>query len=142
MLLPDYEQLLSVMLASEGFLDNRHKNNNLSKLLMESVEKLKSSISRRHWYDFGLRRIKQLSVMAGFLRRSGLSEINSIIEALSVSHTTSYLHQDDIREAEKILGKLKCDKLSDILKVRHGAIVLTKTKFTRDLGLFPEDKTK
>lgn len=142
MLVPEFEEIVSVMLAAEGFQDNRHKNKTLSMLLMKTIEKLKSSLSKQCYYDFGLRRIKQITRIAGVLRKSGLSEINSIIEALSVSHTTSYLHKDDIKAAEKILGKLKCDKLSDILKFRHGVMILTKTKFTRDLGLLPEDKIK
>jgi len=142
MLVPNYEEIISVMLAAQGFKDNRHKNKTLAMLLMKTIEKLKSSFSKKCYYDFGMRGIKQLIRIAGMLRKCELSEINTIIEALSAVYTTSYVHKDDIKAAEKVLGKLKCGKLCDILKVRHGAIVLTKTKFTRDLGLFPEDKIK
>lgn len=142
MLVPEFEEIASVMLASEGFLDNRHKNKTLSMLLVRTIGKLQSSLSKKCYYDFGMRKMLQLTRIAGSLRRSGLSEINSIIEAILVTHTTSYLHKDDIKAAEKILGKLKSGSLSDILKVRHGAIVLTNTKFTGDLGLLPEDKIR
>ena len=61
MVVPDLEQICAIMLFSEGF--------DSAKLLAKKMTVLyslsKEQLSKQHHYDFGLRALKSVLVMAG-----------------------------------------------------------------------------
>ena len=79
-IVPDLEQICEIMLFSEGFL--------LAKILAKKMTVLyklaKGQLSRQHHYDFGLRALKAVLVMAGELKR-GSPELNEV-------HLNSYMY--------------------------------------------------
>ena len=72
-IVPDLEQICEIMLFSEGFL--------MAKVLAKKMTVLyklaKGQLSRQHHYDFGLRALKAVLVMAGELKR-GSPELNEV----------------------------------------------------------------
>lgn len=144
MTVPDMKNIVDVMLLRDGFTDNRHKTESLSKVVVDTFDKLKNNLGKRCQYDFGLRKIKQLIKLACCLKREypDKNELDVILLAIKKVFSKSYLHKDDRRAAENILGELECQSLEDLLKIRHGVIILTTTKFTTNLGLLPESKCK
>ena len=72
-IVPDLEQICEIMLFSEGFL--------LAKVLAKKMTVLyklaKGQLSRQHHYDFGLRALKAVLVMAGELKR-GSPDLNEV----------------------------------------------------------------
>ena len=83
-IVPDLQQICEIMLFSEGFL--------LAKVLAKKMTVLyklaKEQLSRQYHYDFGLRALKAVLVMAGELKR-GSPDLN---EVGTCSHSTiSYI---------------------------------------------------
>ena len=88
-IVPDLQQICEIMLFSEGFL--------LAKVLAKKMTVLyklaKEQLSRQYHYDFGLRALKAVLVMAGELKR-GSPDLN---EVGACSHSTifyirTYIH--------------------------------------------------
>ncbi|XP_063229306.1 dynein axonemal heavy chain 10 [Bacillus rossius redtenbacheri] len=65
-IVPDLELICQIMLFCEGFLDAKLLAKKMTVLYKQSKEQL----SRQNHYDFGLRAIKSVLVMAGELKRS------------------------------------------------------------------------
>jgi len=145
MAIPDMEDIAKVMLVRNGFTDNSHKKERLSKVVVSMFDKLKNSLGKRCHYDFGMRMLKTVIGYAAYLKKqdtNNLNELDIVLLSLKKAFSKSFLHQDDMRLAEQILGELEHQPLEDILKVRHGVVILTKTQFTTKLGLLPENKCK
>ena len=103
MMIPDYALLAEVMLFAEGFEDAKTLSRKMTKLYKLSSEQL----SQQDHYDFGMRALKSVLVMAGSLKRSNpeLSEDVTLIRAMKDSNIPKFL-ADDVILFEAIVGDL------------------------------------
>lgn len=94
MMIPDYKLIATVILYSEGF-----ENSKLLAQKMVQLYKLCSEqLSQQDHYDFGMRAVKSVLVMAGALKRSlpNQSEDITLICALRDSNLPKFLDEDSI----------------------------------------------
>ena len=79
-IVPDLQQICEIMLFSEGFL--------LAKVLAKKMTVLyklaAGQLSKQSHYDFGLRALKSVLVMAGELKR-GSPDLHEVIKCKTVS---------------------------------------------------------
>jgi len=82
MMIPDYGLVAEVMLFSEGFEDAKTLSRKMTKLYKLSSEQL----SQQDHYDFGMRAVKSVLVMAGSLKRANpdIDENVTLIRAMQV----------------------------------------------------------
>jgi dynein heavy chain len=66
MIVPDLEQICEIMLFSEGFDTAK----TLAKKMTVLYKLAKDQLSKQHHYDFGMRALKAVLVMAGDLKRA------------------------------------------------------------------------
>lgn len=94
MMVPDYALIAEVILYSEGFEDSKllaHKMVQMYKLCSEQL-------SQQDHYDFGMRAVKSVLVMAGALKRAAPDQPENItlISALRDSNLPKFLADDAI----------------------------------------------
>ncbi|KFO71450.1 Dynein heavy chain 10, axonemal, partial [Cuculus canorus] len=91
-IVPDLEQICEIMLFSEGFL--------MAKVLAKKMTVLyklaREQLSKQHHYDFGLRALKSVLVMAGELKRGSadLSEELVLMRALRDMNLPKFVFED------------------------------------------------
>ncbi|XP_078713472.1 dynein axonemal heavy chain 10 [Lampetra fluviatilis] len=91
-IVPDMQQICEIMLFSEGFL--------LAKMLAKKMTVLyklaREQLSKQHHYDFGLRALKSVLVMAGELKRGSpdLSEDVVLMRALRDMNLPKFVFDD------------------------------------------------
>ncbi|TGZ60763.1 hypothetical protein CRM22_008363 [Opisthorchis felineus] len=91
-IVPDMQQICEIMLFSQGFL--------CAKLLAKKMTTLyklaREQLSKQYHYDFGLRALKAVLVMAGDLRRNSpdLSEDTVIMRALRDMNLPKFVFED------------------------------------------------
>ncbi|KAM9259890.1 dynein axonemal heavy chain 10 [Cariama cristata] len=91
-IIPDLQQICEIMLFSEGFL--------MAKILAKKMTVLyklaKEQLSKQHHYDFGLRALKSVLVMAGELKRGSadLSEEVVLMRALRDMNLPKLVFED------------------------------------------------
>ncbi|CAM9556184.1 unnamed protein product [Bubo scandiacus] len=91
-IVPDLQQICEIMLFSEGFL--------MAKMLAKKMTVLyklaKEQLSKQHHYDFGLRALKSVLVMAGELKRGSaeLSEEVVLMRALRDMNLPKFVFED------------------------------------------------
>ncbi|KAM6052185.1 dynein axonemal heavy chain 10 [Chlamydotis macqueenii] len=91
-IVPDLQQICEIMLFSEGFL--------MAKILAKKMTVLyklaKEQLSKQHHYDFGLRALKSVLVMAGELKRGStdLSEEVVLMRALRDMNLPKFVFED------------------------------------------------
>uniref|UniRef100_A0A670YVL6 Dynein axonemal heavy chain 10 n=1 Tax=Pseudonaja textilis TaxID=8673 RepID=A0A670YVL6_PSETE len=91
-IVPDLQQICEIMLFSEGFL--------LAKVLAKKMTVLyklaREQLSKQHHYDFGLRALKSVLVMAGELKRgsSDLPEDVVLMRALRDMNLPKFVFED------------------------------------------------
>ena len=66
MVVPDFELIAEIMLVAEGFIDARI----LARKFLTLYTLCKELLSKQDHYDWGLRAIKSVLVVAGSLKRS------------------------------------------------------------------------
>eukprot|EP00924_Labyrinthula_sp_SR-Ha-C_P002719 maker-scaffold_13-snap-gene-5.1-mRNA-1 protein AED:0.01 eAED:0.01 QI:0/0/0/1/0.66/0.42/7/0/4146 len=92
MMVPDYALIAEIMLFAEGFGDAKTLSRKMIKLFHLSSQQL----SQQPHYDYGLRAVKSVLVMAGGLKRSqpDLLEDITLIQALQDSNVPKCLKED------------------------------------------------
>uniref|UniRef100_A0A8C2U8V4 Dynein axonemal heavy chain 10 n=1 Tax=Coturnix japonica TaxID=93934 RepID=A0A8C2U8V4_COTJA len=91
-IVPDLQQICEIMLFSEGFLTAKILAKKMTVLYKLSREQL----SKQHHYDFGLRALKSVLVMAGELKRGSpdLSEEIVLMRALRDMNLPKFVFED------------------------------------------------
>ena len=92
MMVPNYALIAEIMLFAEGFGDAKTLSRKMCKLYILCSEQL----SQQPHYDYGLRAVKSVLVMAGGLKRSNpdLREDLVLIRALTDSNQPKFLADD------------------------------------------------
>ncbi|XP_053555751.1 dynein axonemal heavy chain 10 [Bombina bombina] len=91
-IVPDLQQICEIMLFSEGFLQAK----NLAKKMTVLYKLAREQLSKQHHYDFGLRALKSVLVMAGELKRGSpdLSEDVVLMRALRDMNLPKFVFED------------------------------------------------
>jgi dynein heavy chain len=92
MMVPNYALIAEIMLFAEGFGDAKTLSRKMCKLYILCSEQL----SQQPHYDYGLRAVKSVLVMAGGLKRANpdISEDLVLIRALRDSNLPKFLADD------------------------------------------------
>jgi len=92
MMVPDYRLIAEIMLFAEGFGEAKGLSNKMTQLYRLSSEQL----SKQDHYDFGMRAVKSVLVMAGQLKRANpdIAEDITLIRALRDSNLPKFLYDD------------------------------------------------
>ena len=92
MMVPDYGLIAEIMLFSEGFGDSL----SLSRKQTAMYRLASEQVSAQDHYDFGMRAVKSVLVMAGKLKRADPNMVEDItlIRALRDSNIPKFLAQD------------------------------------------------
>ncbi|KAK1328247.1 hypothetical protein QTO34_011819 [Cnephaeus nilssonii] len=91
-IVPDLQQICEIMLFSEGFLAAK----TLAKKMTVLYKLAREQLSKQHHYDFGLRALKSVLVMAGELKRgsSELKEDVVLMRALRDMNLPKFVFED------------------------------------------------
>ncbi|EDO31800.1 predicted protein [Nematostella vectensis] len=94
MMVPNYALIAEVILYSEGFESSK----NLARKMTQMYRLCSEQLSQQDHYDFGMRAVKSVLVMAGALKRSNpdLEEDVVLIRALRDSNLPKFLAADAI----------------------------------------------
>lgn len=94
MMIPDYKLIATVILYSEGFVNSKV----LAQKMVQLYKLCSEQLSQQDHYDFGMRAVKSVLVMAGALKRASpnQSEDITLICALRDSNLPKFLSDDAI----------------------------------------------
>lgn len=92
MMIPDYAMIAEIMLFAEGF----ETASVLSKKMVQLYKLSSEQLSQQDHYDFGMRAVKSLLVMAGSLKRAEptLEEDSILIKAMKFSNIPKFVKAD------------------------------------------------
>lgn len=92
MMIPDYALIAEIMLFAEGFDDSR----NLARKMIKMYKLFSEQLSQQRHYDYGLRAVKSVLVMAGGLKREAPDVLEDItlVRALRDSNVPKFLAED------------------------------------------------
>lgn len=92
MMIPDYGLIAEIILFSEGF----ETANSLARKMVNLYKLSSEQLSKQDHYDFGMRAVKSVLVMAGALRRKdpNVSEDVVLIRAMRDSNVPKFLEHD------------------------------------------------
>ncbi|KAK3092231.1 hypothetical protein FSP39_000084 [Pinctada imbricata] len=94
MMVPHYEQIAEIMLFSEGFMAAK----SLSRKIVNLYQLASRQLSQQDHYDFGMRAIKSVLVMAGHGRHKALTKRGDVTKHLS-EDMESYILIHSLRDA-------------------------------------------
>ncbi|RNF08530.1 dynein, axonemal, heavy polypeptide 1 [Trypanosoma rangeli] len=94
MMIPDYALIAEIMFYSEGFADARTLARKMVQLYKLSSEQL----SKQDHYDFGMRAVKSILVLAGGLKRQHPTESEDmlLIRAMRDANVPKFLREDTV----------------------------------------------
>ncbi|KAK3599709.1 hypothetical protein CHS0354_037182 [Potamilus streckersoni] len=94
MMVPDYALIAEVILYSEGFESSK----NLAQKMTQMYKLCSEQLSQQDHYDFGMRAVKSVLVMAGQLKRQNPDKNEDVvlIRALRDSNLPKFLKQDAV----------------------------------------------
>ena len=94
MMIPDYRLIAQIMFYSEGFSEAESLAQKMVQLYKLSSEQL----SKQYHYDFGMRAVKSILVMAGQLKRGSPEEDEEmlLIKAMRDSNIPKFLRDDTV----------------------------------------------
>lgn len=94
MMVPDYALIAEVILYSEGFENPK----NLAQKMVQMYKLCSEQLSQQNHYDFGMRAVKSVLIMAGSLKRAAPNQREDItlIAALKDSNIPKFLVDDAI----------------------------------------------
>jgi len=94
MMVPDYALISEVILYSEGFEDPKI----LARKMVQMYQLCSQQLSQQNHYDFGMRAVKSVLVMAGALKRASPNQREDItlIAALRDSNIPKFLADDAV----------------------------------------------
>lgn len=103
MMIPDYAQIAEILLLSEGFKDSKRLASKTRDIYKLSSEQL----SQQKHYDFGMRALKSVLVMAGKLKKKSMNEKEDIIliQAIKDANIPKFL-ADDLELFEALVQDL------------------------------------
>lgn len=92
MMIPNYGLIAQIILYAEGF----EKADELSKKMVQLYQLSSQQLSQQDHYDFGMRAVKSVLVMAGDLRRKNpdLIEDAVLIRAMQDANVPKFLKDD------------------------------------------------
>ena len=92
MMIPDYAMIAEIMLFAEGFSEAKM----LSKKMVQLYKLASEQLSQQCHYDFGMRAVKSVLVMAGEVKRASpsLSEDLVLIRAMRDSNIPKFISHD------------------------------------------------
>ena len=92
MMIPDYALIAEIMLFAEGF----DSATELSKKMVKLYKLASEQLSQQDHYDFGMRAVKSVLVMAGALKRANpdMHEDAVLIRAMRDSNVPKFLRDD------------------------------------------------
>lgn len=92
MMVPDYKLIAEIMLYSEGF----ETADSLARKMVQLYKLSSEQLSKQDHYDFGMRAVKSVLVMAGSLRRGNpdMEENTLLIRAMRDSNVPKFLEHD------------------------------------------------
>nr|XP_034190797.1 dynein heavy chain 6, axonemal [Osmia lignaria] len=136
MMVPDYKLIAEVTLYSEGFESSKTLSQKMTLMYTLSSEQL----SQQDHYDFGMRAVKSVLVMAGSLKRNNPDKPEDavLIRALRESNIPKFLH-DDAELFEGIVGDLFPG--IQIPEEDYGILRETAIKVIQEANLQPEECT-
>eukprot|EP00756_Hemistasia_phaeocysticola_P037793 Hpha_TRINITY_DN16720_c2_g4::TRINITY_DN16720_c2_g4_i3::g.79638::m.79638/K10408/DNAH; dynein heavy chain, axonemal len=94
MMIPDYRLIAQIMFYSEGF----SQAENLSQKMVQLYKLSSEQLSKQYHYDFGMRAVKSILVMAGRLKRGSPDEDEDmlLIRAMRDSNIPKFLRDDTV----------------------------------------------
>jgi dynein heavy chain, axonemal len=92
MMIPDYRLIAQIILFSEGF----SAADDLARKMVQLYKLSSEQLSKQDHYDFGMRAVKSVLVMAGSLRRKDpdTEEDKVLIRAMRDSNVPKFLEHD------------------------------------------------
>ena len=134
MVVPDFEMICEIMLVSEGFLEARL----LARKFITLYSLCKELLSKQDHYDWGLRAIKSVLVVAGALKRSdpGRPEDQVLMRALRDFNIPKIV-TDDMPIFMGLIGDLF--PALDVPRKRNPDMEKQIKQAVLDLKLQPED---
>ncbi|CBY22454.1 unnamed protein product [Oikopleura dioica] len=139
MMVPDYGLIAEVILYSEGFENSKP----LAKKMTQMYKLCSEQLSQQDHYDFGMRAVKSVLVMAGSLKRENpeIVEDVTLIRALRDSNLPKFLTQDAI-----LFKAILSDLFPGVEIPEHDYGIFLKTieecTAARDLQVIPEQSAK
>lgn len=132
MMIPDYTLIAEIMLYSQGFQEAKRLSQKMTKLYKLSSEML----SQQDHYDFGMRSLKSVLVMAGSLKRNNpdVTEELTLIRAMRDSNLAKFL-KEDIPLFNGIVSDLFPGV--EIVDSQEKYLVDAITEVTTEMGLQP-----
>lgn len=135
MMVPDYALIAEVILYSEGFENSKI----LAQKMVQMYKLCSEQLSQQDHYDFGMRAVKSVLVMAGTLKRENPDQIEDItlIAALRDSNLPKFL-ADDALLFKGILSDLFPAVELPLSKYGEFQIAIEETIKSKNLQLVPE----